>query len=450
MSYMKKSQKLYSKAKKLIPGGTQLLSKRPEMFAPDKWPTYYEKAKGCEVYDLDGNKFIDMCYMGIGSCTLGYADNEVNESVKLAIDNASMSTLNPPQEVELAELLISTHPWAEQVRYTRSGGEAMAVAVRIARAKTKKEVVLFCGYHGWHDWYLSSNLSNKDELADGHLLPGLNPLGVPKGLKGTAIPFGYNKTEEFLKALKENKNKVGAVIVETIRNIYPDFEFFKTIKDACEREGIVLIFDEITSGFRITGSGAHMKFKEDINCCGVCFEPDIAVFAKAMTNGYPMSAIIGKKHVMEMCQDTFISSLYWTDSIGPAATIATIKKIIREDVPTYTEGLGKLTQSIWLKAAKDYGLNLKITGPVPQLSIFSFDYPNSLEIKTLFNQLMLDRGFLTTTAFYPSFAHNKSHLEAYEESLREVFQIIKNSLHKNTIGKLIEGPICHDGFRRLT
>ena len=158
---------------------------------------------------------------------------------------------------------------------------------------------------------------------------------------------------------------------------------FLKIKDVREREGIVLIFDEITSGFRITGSGAHMKFKEDINCCGVCFEPDIAVFAKAMTNGYPMSAIIGKKHVMEMCQDTFISSLYWTDSIGPAATIATIKKIIREDVPTYTEGLGKLTQSIWLKAAKDYGLNLKITGPVPQLSIFSFDYPNSLEIKTL-------------------------------------------------------------------
>ena len=121
--------------------------------------------------------------MGIGSCTLGYADNEVNESVKLAIDNASMSTLNPPQEVELAELLISTHPWAEQVRYTRSGGEAMAVAVRIARAKTKKEVVLFCGYHGWHDWYLSSNLSDKDELADGHLLPDLILWEFQKDLK---------------------------------------------------------------------------------------------------------------------------------------------------------------------------------------------------------------------------------------------------------------------------
>ncbi len=447
---MTNSQKLYKKAKSLIPGGTQLLSKRPEMFAPEQWPTYYKKAKGCEVTDLEGKKYIDMCYMGIGSCTLGFADDDVNQKVKEAVDNASMCTLNPPEEVELAELLLQIHPWAEQVRYTRSGGEAMAVAVRIARAKTQKEVILFCGYHGWHDWYLSSNLSDKDELADGHLLPGLNPLGVPRGLKGTAIPFGYNKTEEFLKALKNNKNKVAAVIVETIRNIYPDFEFFQTIKKECEKNGIILIFDEITSGFRLTGAGAHMKFKEDINCCGECLEPDIAVFAKAMTNGFPMSAIIGRKEVMEVVQDTFISSLYWTDSIGPAATLATIKKIIREDVPAYTEDLGKMAQSIWLKAAKDCGLEIKISGPVPQLSIFTFDYKNALEVKTLFNQLMLDRGFLTTTAFYPSFAHNKSHLDAYEKALREVFQIIKDSLHKNTLGKLIEGPICHDGFRRLT
>ena len=447
---MDKTQKLYLKAKKIIPGGTQLLSKRPEMFAPNQWPTYYKKSKGCEIEDLEGKKFIDMSYMGIGSCTLGFADDEVDTAAKEAIDNGSMSTLNSYQEVELAELLCEIHPWAEQVRFTRSGGEAMAVAVRLARAKTKKDVVLFCGYHGWHDWYLSANLSDKDELADGHLLPGLSPLGVPKGLKGTAFPFKYNDKNAFLNAIKNNKNKVGAVIVETIRNIYPDYEFFKLIKKTCEKEGIILIFDEITSGFRITGSGAHLKFGASEGCCIECFEPDIAVFAKAMTNGYPMSAIIGKRDVMNIAQDTFVSSLYWTDSIGPAATIATIKKIIRENVPKYTEELGKKIQDIWLNASKLHGINLSITGPVPQLSIFNFDYVNSSEIKTLFIQEMLKKGFITTTAFYPSFSHTNKHLEKYATAIDEVFPFIKNSIHKNSIGSNLEGPVCHTGFKRLT
>ena len=148
---MGKSQQLYIKAKGIIPGGTQLFSKRPEMFLPDFWPAYYDKAKGCEVWDLDGNKYIDMSYMGIGTCILGYADEDVDNAVKNGIDKGSMTTLNPPEEVELAELLCNIHPWAGMVRYARTGGEAMTIAVRIGRAKTEKDLVLFCGYHGWHD-----------------------------------------------------------------------------------------------------------------------------------------------------------------------------------------------------------------------------------------------------------------------------------------------------------
>jgi len=180
---MGKSQELYRKAKKIIPGGTQLLSKRPEMFLPELWPAYYDKAKGCEVWDLDGKKYIDMSTMGVGSCILGYADDDVNKAVKSAVDRGNMCTLNAPEEVELAELLLKLHPWAEMVRYARTGGESMMIAVRIARAKSGKDTVLFCGYHGWHDWYLSSNLADEKSL-DGHLLPGLNPLGVPRALKG--------------------------------------------------------------------------------------------------------------------------------------------------------------------------------------------------------------------------------------------------------------------------
>tara|TARA_Y100001958_G_C21244993_1_gene574447 strand:+ start:4101 stop:5414 length:1314 start_codon:yes stop_codon:yes gene_type:complete len=437
---MSEIQNLYKKAKKMIPGGTQLLSKRPEMFLPDQWPTYYKNASGCEVEDIEGNKFIDMCYMGIGSCTLGYADEDVNKAAKGAIDNGSMCTLNPTEDVELAELLCKIHPWADQVRYTRSGGEAMAVSIRLARAKTEKDLVLFCGYHGWHDWYLAANLSKEDALV-GHLLPGLNPLGVPKVLRDTAFPFQYNNTEEFLSLIKKYKGKVGAVVVETIRNMYPNDEFFETIRNACDDEGIVLIFDECTSGFRLNGGGAHMKFG---------YEPDIAMFAKAMTNGYPMSAIIGKEKNMSIAQDTFVSSLYWTDKIGPAATIASIKKIIENDVPAYTEKLGKKMQNIWIDSAKRNDINISITGPVPQLSIFTFNYQNASAIKTLFNQEMLNKGFLTTTAFYPCYKHNNSHLENYSSAIDDVFGKISIAIKNNNVENLLNGPICHDGFKRLT
>ena len=178
---MGKGQDLYNEAKKVIPGGTQLLSKRPEMWLPDQWPAYYSKAKGCEVWDLDGNHYYDMSIMGVGANALGYAFDEVDDAAKQAIDNGGMCTLNAPEEVYLAEKLLELHPWAAKVRYAKAGGEAMAMAARIARAYTKKDIVLVCGYHGWHDWYLSANLVKGDPLADVHL-QGLAPVGVPRGL----------------------------------------------------------------------------------------------------------------------------------------------------------------------------------------------------------------------------------------------------------------------------
>ena len=185
-------QELYKKAKSLIPGGTQLLSKRPEMFLPDHWPSYFKKAKGAEVWDLDGNKYIDMSFNGIGACILGAADDDVDNAVRSAIENGTMSTLNCPEEVYLAERLVELHPWADMVRLARTGGEANAVAIRIARAASGRDKIAICGYHGWHDWYLSSNLESSENLS-GHLLSGLNPKGVPKCLANTALPFRYNQ-----------------------------------------------------------------------------------------------------------------------------------------------------------------------------------------------------------------------------------------------------------------
>jgi glutamate-1-semialdehyde 2,1-aminomutase len=433
------SQDLYKKAKTLIPGGTQLLSKRPEMFLPELWPSYYEKAKGCEVWDLDGKKYIDMITMGIGACILGYADDDVNEAVKRVVDNGNMSILNPPEEVELAELLCSLHPWAGMVRYTRGGGEAMTVAVRIARARTKRDKVLFCGYHGWHDWYLSANLA-EDSALDGHLLPGLAPLGVPRALRGSSHPFVYNDTKGFKELVDKYKDEIGVIVLEAIRNTAPEKEFINAVMDAARELGIVFVVDEITSGWRMNLGGGHLL-------CGI--EPDIAVFAKAISNGFPMGAVIGKEEVMEAAQETFVSSTYWTERIGPAAALATIRKMRDHDVSRHLIDTGKSIQSGWKAAADKNNLPLEISGIFP-LGHFNFQYKDPLVLKTLFTQLMLEKGFLASTAFYASYAHKDIHVNGYLKAVDEAFSFISEAVKSGSPEKHLKGPVCHSGFKRLT
>ncbi|MDD5194078.1 MAG: aminotransferase class III-fold pyridoxal phosphate-dependent enzyme [Candidatus Omnitrophica bacterium] len=436
---MGKSQNLYRKAKNIIPGGTQLLSKRPEMFLPDFWPAYYKEAKGCYVVDLDGKSYTDMSYMGIGSCILGYADSDVNKAVKRAIDSGSMSTLNAPEEFELAKVLIALHPWADMVRYARTGGEAMAMAVRIARAASRKDAVLFCGYHGWHDWYLAANLAS-DSALDGHLLPGLNPLGVPRTLQGTAFPFRYNDIENFLKLIKIHKNNIGVVVMESIRDQKPIREFLATIREVTKKLKIVLIVDEITAGFRLNTGGAHLLFG---------LKPDMAVFAKGMSNGFPMAAVIGKEEIMQRAQDTFISSTYWTDKIGPTAALATIKKFRTCNVSKHLAYVGRLVQEGWRTLAAKHALKTEISGMLP-LGHFSFQYDKPLELKTLFTQLMLAKGFLATNAFYASYAHKEEHVQKYLSAVGEAFAFIAKAIKKGNPAKFLKGPVCHSGFKRLT
>jgi len=436
---MGKSQELYKRAKELIPGGTQLLSKRPEMFLPDLWPAYYNRAKGCEVWDLDGKKYVDMSTMGVGSCVLGYADDDVNRDVKSAVDKGNMCTLNAPEEVELAELLIKLHPWAEMVRYARTGGESMMIAVRIARAKSGKDTVLFCGYHGWHDWYLSSNLGDEKSL-DGHLLPGLNPLGVPRSLKGLTYPFNYNDTEGFLRLVEEHKDNIGVVVMEPIRNFVPDKDFIKTIRQVTNDLGIVLIVDEITAGFRLNNGGAHLLFD---------LEPDIAVFAKGMSNGFPMAAIIGKSDVMEVAQETFISSTYWTDRVGPTAALATINKINDNNVTEHLIRAGKKVKDLWKTIASKHDIDIEISGIDP-LGHFDFKYEKPLVIKTLFTQLMLEKGFLASNGFYASYAHQDELIEKYSDAVDSTFTLISKAIKDGNPDKYLKGPVCHSGFKRLT
>ena len=427
---------LWNKAKKIIPGGTQLLSKRSEMFLPEQWPSYYKKAKGVDIWDLDDNHYIDMSIMGVGTCILGYADDDVNNEVKTAVDMGSMSTLNCPEEVDLAELLLKLHPWADMVRYAKTGGEAMAIAVRIARSYSKKDTIAFCGYHGWQDWYLSANLADDNSL-DGHLLPGLEPAGVPRGLKGSAIPFNYNNIEELEKIIENND--IGVIIVEPIRHHEPEHDFLKNVRRFANEIDAVLIFDEITSGWRMNVGGVHELYN---------VQPDIAVYGKGMSNGFPMAAVVGRREVMDAAQNSFISSTYWTDRIGPVASIATLNKMIDNNVPSHLIEIGNLISEGWKQSANSHDLKVDVMG-IPPLTTFIFNHEESQALHTLFTQEMLNRGYLASKSVYVSYSHSKTHVEKYLENFDEVFGIIEKTIEQNNIYENLKGPVSHMGFKRL-
>lgn len=432
-----KGIKLYNQAKKLIPGGTQLLSKRPELYLPNRWPVYYKKSKGVEVWDLDGNKYID-CIASIGSSILGFADPDVNRAVIQAVEDGNTTTLNSPQEVELAKILTKLHPWSDMVRFARSGGEAMSIAVRIARAYSGKDKIAFCGYHGWSDWYIASNLASKKNL-DGHLLPGLKPAGVPRGLSNTAFPFEYNKIKQLEKIIK--KHKIGVIIMEPVRFQEPQDDFLKKVRQIANKVGAVLIFDEITIGWRLTVGGAHLKYKVN---------PDIAVFAKGISNGYPMSAVVGRKKIMQAAQSTFISSSSWTERIGFAASLATIKKLKSKKVPAHLNKIGKYIIKELKKISKQTGVEIEIQG-LPPLFIFSFQYDKQNHaVNNLYTQEMLKRGFITSRGVDLCYAFKMSHANRYLKASQEVFQIIKDALDNRKVKKLLTGPLSHQGFKRLT
>ena len=429
-------QKLYNYAKKIIPGGTMLLSKRPEMFLPDLWPAYFSKSKGCKVWDLDGNEYLDFSIMGIGTNTLGYGNKEVDNAVKKVISKGNMSTLNCPEEVYLAERLLEINPWADCVKFSRAGGEANALAIRIARASSGKDNIAICGYHGWHDWYLSVNHNSINGL-DNHLLPGLEPLGVPKVLKNTVHPFNYNDFEELQDLC--NIHDIGVIKMEVIRNSGPENNFLHKVRDLATKKGIVLIFDECTSGFRETFGGIHKKYSVD---------PDLAMFGKTIGNGYALTAVVGKRSVMSSAESTFVSSTFWTERIGPTAALKTLEVMERVKSWEIISQIGRTVREGWLEISKSNDIGITIEG-IPSLSTYKFD-ENNLILQTYVTQEMLKKGFLASDKFYACISHDNNSISLYLNALNEVFNSIdKNNKNGIEILTLLNGPIRHSGFKRL-
>lgn len=430
---------LWEQAKKRIPGGNQLLSKRSEMFLPGHWPSYYQKAKGCEVWDLEGTHYYDFAQMGVGSCVLGYADEDVNAAVKDAIDQGSMCSLNSYEEVALADRLIDLHPWAEMARFARTGGEICAMAIRIARAATGRDKIAFCGYHGWHDWYLSANLADTSNL-DGQLLPGLAPRGVPRALNKTALPFYYNDDAELLRIAEQHGDSLAAIIMEPRRAQPPKPGFLEKVREVADRTGAVFIFDEITSGFRMNMGGIHLTY--DVH-------PDMAVFGKALGNGFPISAVIGKKSVMDAAQESFISSTFWTERTGYAAALATLEKMDTRGVPPKLVHYGKMLNEGWQSLSQRYEVPVEISG-IPPLTHLAFRHEQAAEVQTYYTQEMLKKGYLLGASVYTTFAYSEEVINRFLEDSASVFEKIGEGLRNNTISQWLEGPVKHSGFKRLT
>ena len=434
---MNKTDKLWRRAKKIIPGGNMFLSKRPELYLPNKWPAYYSKSKDIYIWDLDRKKYIDMSLMGAGCNILGYANKSIDNAVIKSIQNSNSSTLNCPEEVELCEKILSIHPWADMAKLTRTGGEAAAATIRIARAASGKSKVAFCGYHGWHDWYLSANLKSKKNLAP-HLMSGLDPNGVPTNLKNTAFPFRYNNINELEKILKEHD--IGTIKMEVSRNFSPNNNFLKKIRKICDKKKIVLIFDECSAGFRQTFGGLHKYY-------GV--NPDIAWFGKSLGNGFSISAIIGKKEIMEHAQSTFMSSTFWSERSGPVAGVETLKLMEKLKSWNLITKKGEKIQKMWKQIGKKNNLKINVQG-LPALSSFSLESENWIKYKTFLTQEMLKRKILASNAIFMSVKHSDQVISKYFEVLEEIFfKISQFEKGKFLIDEYLENPVCQVGFKRL-
>ena len=435
-----RGQELYQEAKKLIPGGTNLLSKRPELFAPEQWPAYYKEARGCTIVDMDGRHFTDMSFNGIGSCLLGYADPDVTEAVLRRVQLGSMCTLNVPEEVEVARLMLQLHPWAQNARFTRAGGESLTVAVRIARAATGRQRVAICGYHGWHDWYMATNVgTDQDRLGD-HLLKGLDAAGVPFKLGGTTLPFQFGRLDQLEQIFETSGEPLAAVVMEATRGDHPPPGFLQGVKDLCNKHGAKLIFDEVSSGWKHALGGAHLRY-------GVF--PDMAVFAKSTANGHPMGAVIGNEATMQAAQGSFISSSFWTEGVGPAAALAAIRKMMRIDVVSHVDRIGEKIKQVWLSLGAKYGLPLSVNGHNVNAG-FVLDHPEVLALETLFTVRMLKAGYMAAPRVQLTLAHQPHHVEAYAVTVEPVFQELAEAIEKGDIEQRIGGPVKQTGFQRLT
>ncbi len=423
MRHFKKSQKLFSKVSKLIPLASQTFSKSYLQFIKGQAPLFASRARGATIWDVDGNSYIDFIN-GLLPVILGYQYKAVDEAIKKQLQKGIVLSLPSPLEAELAELLIKHIPSAEMVRFGKNGSDATSGAVRLARAVTGREHVAVCGYHGWHDWYIASTTRN---------------LGVPKSTRKLTHKFEYNNLASLEEIFHEHRNQVAAVIMEPMSYDEPKDNFLQKVKELTHKNGALLIFDEVITGFRFSLGGAQKLF-------GVT--PDLAAFGKSMANGMPISALVGKRKYMEKVADIFYSFTQGGELLSIAAAIATIKGIERRKVIPYLWKLGGILQKSTNALIKQHGLQgtVEVKGK-PVWQVFSIHEANGfsdLEIKSYIQQELLQRGFLWFGSHNMSFAHTNADIKNLLTAYDEIFARLRSLLAGKQLRSVLKGkPITN-------
>ena len=426
MQVFDRSNELLEREIKVSPLAAQTYSKSYRYFCRGIAPSYMEHGEGCYIYDVDGNKFIDfMC--ALGPITIGYNDPDVNEAVIDQVKKFASGSLQSGLEVELAEKLCDIIPCAEMVRFVKNGGDATTAAIRLARAYTGRDVVLMSGYHGMHDWSIGASSNNK---------------GVPKAVCDLTKNFIYNDLSDLERLLVENE--VAAVILEPIQSNGPKDGYLNSVKELAHKHGAILVFDEVVSGFHYALGGAQELF-------GV--QPDLVAFGKGMANGYPISAVAGRKDLLEQIeQGVFVSTTFGGDSISMAAALATIKKLEQPGFYDHITKIGNMLRNGIQECIDKYDLNdvLAVSG-MPAHCGVSFEGYGSLsylDIQSVYSQTMIQNGILVFAICFLNSHHTESEVNAYLDATDKAFALIRQAIDMDSVDGILLGGKVDPVFKR--
>ena len=408
-----KSLALWKKANLVIPTGNSFLSKNKSRHPSKLWPIYFDKSKGCEIWDYDGKKYYDFSFMGVGTNILGYSNPKIDNQLFKILKKGNMTTLNCPEEPKFAREILKPHSWAKMDKFAKTGAEANAIAIRLARAYTKKNKIILCGYHGWHDWYLAAKFNPKSHM-ETHLFPKLKINGVPNFLKGSVFSVKYNNFEEIKKIFKKN-NDIAAIIMEVKRFEEPNKNYLSLIRSFCTKNNVCLIFDECTTGFRENYGGLHLKYKVN---------PDLAMFGKAIGNGYSITSVIGKQKIMKCAKDSFISSTFWSERIGFTAGLLTLNQMRKIKSWKVIKKKGKIIKTNLTKLANKNKIKIKIQGNDSLFQFFLEDI-SVKDYKKFIAEQMIKQNFLASNIIYVSIAHSNTLIKKYLKNMDMVFQKLK-------------------------
>ena len=424
---IKNSLEIFKRSEGLIPASTQTLAKGPTQWSFGVAPVYLDYGKGSHVWDVDGNEFIDY-NMGIGPISLGYAYDSVDNAIKQQLAKGITFSLTHPLEVEFSELIRKVVPNAESVRISKTGCDVTSAAVRLARAFTGRSKVLCCVYHGWHDWYISVTDRNN---------------GIPDAVKDLSFTFNYNDIDSLINSIDDD---IACVILEPFIFEKPKDDFLKKVREICTQNNILLIFDEMWTGFRIAPGGAQDFF-------GV--NADLACFSKAIANGMPVSVITGRKDVMSLIEkDVFFFTTFGGEALSLAAAIATINEIVEKNVTGYLDEKGALIQKGYNSLVLKHGIDYTACSGYNCRSIITFDSVksgcNQLEMKTLMQQEMIKRGILWGGFHNMCFSHSDEDINYTLKAYDETLAILKKAVEEKDIRKYLKGKVLEPVFRKTT